>query len=119
MLKRVEKPDEELTYTLNVLFDSALIRSGYDVNDSMIFAKNVEKVIRLNLKVGEMDEAVVDVKPAPATAPAEEATLESEEESEDADASVEEMMKGMGNGVKFSGKDQDGNVIMGGDHDEL
>lgn len=90
MLKRVSTADEELEYTLNVLYDASLLRSGYDVDDSTKFAKNVEKIVRANLKVSEEAEAVVDVKPAPAEAPIDESAPV--EDDTEADAAIEDML---------------------------
>lgn len=65
MLLKVDSADEQLVYTLNVLYDTSLIRSGYDVSDALSFAKNVEKVVRKNLMVDEKAESMAQVKPAP------------------------------------------------------
>jgi len=59
LLKTVEneKADEETEDMVNVLFDTAMLRSGYSVKDTVNFASRIEDVLRQNLGVGE-DEQV-------------------------------------------------------------
>lgn len=116
MLNRVEAADEELEYTLNVLYDASLLRSGYDVDDSSKFAKNVEKIVRANLKVDELAQAKVDVKPAPAQAPVDESVKEDDDAA--TDASIEDMLARY-DGLKSAKKVEPKLEEEALDHDEL
>ena len=71
MLTKVSSPDDNLEQTLKVLYESALLRSGYSLKDPIEFVKNIEKVVRNNLNVDLEAQAKVEVKPAPEVAPPE------------------------------------------------
>ncbi|XP_065910732.1 endoplasmin-like [Dysidea avara] len=53
LLRRVENEDQDQTTTdlANVLFDTAVLRSGYDLKESVEFAGRIERMMRLSLGV--------------------------------------------------------------------
>ncbi len=79
MLSKVPSPDDNLEQTLKVLYESALLRSGYSLKDPIEFVKNIEKVVRNNLNVDLEAQAKVQVKPAPEVAPPQENDDEDDE----------------------------------------
>ena len=62
--KGVEKyPD--LTETVRVLFETTLIRSGFNIHDSVEFASRIERVLRSALGVNVEEKVNIPVPPAP------------------------------------------------------
>jgi len=47
-----------------VLYQTTVIHSGYDLDDTSSFAKNVEQLLRSNLNVDKEAQAKVEIKPA-------------------------------------------------------
>jgi heat shock protein beta len=56
---------KHLKETVHVLYETTLLRSGWDLKNTNDFASRVEKVIRTNLGVSLDATVKVDVKPAP------------------------------------------------------
>lgn len=60
-----DKIDENTVELAHVLFDTAVLRSGYSIKDQTSFATRIEKIIRQNLGVDLDATPEVDEKPAP------------------------------------------------------
>ena len=90
MLAKVDKPDEELEYTLRVLFDSAMLRSGYALADTSAYVKNVERIVRENLGVGKDAVSDMEIKPAPEVASEPEKKPEEEKEDKEEEEKKED-----------------------------
>ena len=69
MLNHVEQKDalDRDPELVRILHEMTMIRSGYDLKDSVEFASRVERVLRTNLGVDLEAKAEVVVKPAPDT----------------------------------------------------
>jgi heat shock protein beta len=57
--------DEDLSETVNILYDTSLVRSGFTVREPSEYFSRVEAILRRSLGVSESAKAKVDVKPAP------------------------------------------------------
>ncbi|CAG8689426.1 17398_t:CDS:2, partial [Cetraspora pellucida] len=81
LLDRVEKEqtDETSKELVQVLYDSTLIRSGYDLKDKLKFAEMVEKILRKNLGID------LNAKPEINIVPAEDVDSTEKKSSEDED----------------------------------
>ncbi|TPX34206.1 hypothetical protein SmJEL517_g03109 [Synchytrium microbalum] len=95
LLAKVEKidsmsPDEvsHLIETVHVLYETTLLRSGWDLKNSNDFAARVERVIRTNLGVSLEATANVDVKAAPEVEAETDAASSSTKDEEGDDDSV-------------------------------
>lgn len=71
--------EEELKEVIAILLDGALVRSGYEVQDSHGFFARVDRVLRRSLGVSETAKTDDTVKPAPPVDP----EIEKEEEDDD------------------------------------
>jgi len=68
LLKRVEAneaDDEDSKQIAQILYDTAALRSGFAVSDTVDFATRIEKILRANLNVDLFAQPEVDEKPAP------------------------------------------------------
>ncbi|CAG8527333.1 10864_t:CDS:2 [Acaulospora colombiana] len=65
LLENVEndKADDNAKEMVEVLYSTALIRSGYELDNKLDFATKIEKILRANLGVDLNAEAVVDISP--------------------------------------------------------
>ncbi|KAK1224370.1 hypothetical protein PQX77_012666 [Marasmius sp. AFHP31] len=71
--------EEELEEVVSILIDGALVRSGFEVENTNRFFGRVDRVLRRSLGVSETAETPSDVKPAPPVDP----NLPTEEELEE------------------------------------
>ncbi|KAJ8086604.1 hypothetical protein PM082_005427 [Marasmius tenuissimus] len=71
--------EEELEEVISILIDGALVRSGFEVENTNRFFGRVDRVLRRSLGVSETAETPSDVKPAPPVDP----NLPTEEELEE------------------------------------
>jgi heat shock protein 90kDa beta len=86
--KQVEKGETsvDLEEKAQVLYETSLLRSGFDLKDTLDFAARVERVLRGSLGVDLEAEAEVEVAPAP-----EKSEEEDKSESKDGEAEAEEV----------------------------
>lgn len=59
-----ETPGEEMTELINVLYDTTVIRSGFNLKDTPSYASRVEKILRANLGVDLEAQPVIVEEPA-------------------------------------------------------
>lgn len=57
--------DADLDETISILYDTSLVRSGFNVREPPSYFSRVESVLRRSLGVSESAKAKVNVKPAP------------------------------------------------------
>ncbi|GAA6008096.1 hypothetical protein JCM10207_007028 [Rhodosporidiobolus poonsookiae] len=71
LLEKVEEADgdedaaEELKETVDVLWQTALLKSSYQVPDPNLYFSQIETILRRSLGVSQSAEAEVEIKPAP------------------------------------------------------
>ncbi|RKP34318.1 heat shock protein gp96 precursor, partial [Dimargaris cristalligena] len=61
----VDGEDKHLSLAAEILYETAAIRSGYDLQDAGVFSRKVESFLRHSLDVDDDLEAEVNLKPAP------------------------------------------------------
>ncbi|WVR08263.1 hypothetical protein IAU60_005310 [Kwoniella sp. DSM 27419] len=64
-VKRVTDEEEELRETVRVLFDTTLVRSGFNVADPTTYFERVEALLRRTLGVSLSAQPKVHIRPAP------------------------------------------------------
>ena len=57
--------DADLDETVSILYDTSLVRSGFNVREPPSYFSRIESVLRRSLGVSESAKAKVNVKPAP------------------------------------------------------
>jgi len=72
-LKRMESPDVITENAAKVLYQTTLLRSGYELPSTASFVADIEKMVRAQLGVDLTAEATFELKPAEAKTPEDEA----------------------------------------------
>lgn len=71
--------DDDLDELVEILYDTSLVRSGFNVRDPTSYFGKVESILRRSLGVSESAKARVEVKPAP---PVEEGPVRSRQDQQ-------------------------------------
>ena len=86
-----DEKDQTLVNSARVLLDTARLRSGFSLTDSVEFAKRIERMLRVNMGV-DLD-AQVEAEPELPKTETPDVEEEEEEEEEEADAEVTKSKK--------------------------